>query len=104
MTIKFEILSSTARHVGTKSVKDCVEFYYLWKNICHEESQSFKSLFAQSESQTESDAVYCSDALSKTASSAAAGDRASSAAALSSTVGSKTEVQQSGPSSVSSVV
>ena len=36
-----------ARHVGTKSVKDCVEFYYLWKNICHEESESFKSLFAQ---------------------------------------------------------
>ena len=39
-----------ARHVGTKSVKDCVEFYYLWKNICHEESESFKSLFAQEES------------------------------------------------------
>ena len=27
-----------------KSTKDCVEFYYLWKNICREESQSFKSI------------------------------------------------------------
>ena len=27
-----------------KSIKDCVEFYYLWKNICREESQSFKSI------------------------------------------------------------
>merc|ERR1712242_674419 len=40
--------TKVSRHVGTKSVKDCVEFYYLWKNICFEESQSFKSLFAQS--------------------------------------------------------
>ncbi len=38
-----------ARHVGTKTVKDCVEFYYLWKNVCHEESQSFKSLYGQVE-------------------------------------------------------
>ena len=36
-----------SRHIATKSVKECVEFYYLWKNICFEESQSFKSLFAQ---------------------------------------------------------
>jgi len=39
--------NKVSKHVGTKSVKDCVEFYYLWKNICFEESQSFKSLFAQ---------------------------------------------------------
>ena len=40
--------TKVSRHVVTKSVRDCVEFYYLWKNICFEESQSFKSLFAQS--------------------------------------------------------
>ena len=38
-----------SNHVGSKSVKECVEFYYLWKNMCVEESQSFKSLFSQSE-------------------------------------------------------
>ena len=38
-----------SKHIGTKTVKDCVEFYYLWKNVCHEESQSFKSLYAQVE-------------------------------------------------------
>jgi hypothetical protein len=42
-------------HVGTKSVKDCVEFYYMWKNVCYEESQSFKSLFSQSEPMTPPD-------------------------------------------------
>lgn len=40
--------NKVAKHVGSKSVKDCVEFYYLWKNICLEESQSFKSLFSNS--------------------------------------------------------
>ena len=38
-----------SNHVGSKTVKECVEFYYLWKNMCVEESQSFKSLFSQSE-------------------------------------------------------
>jgi len=31
-----------------KTSKDCVEFYYLWKNICREESQSFKSIINDS--------------------------------------------------------
>jgi len=31
-----------------KTSQDCVEFYYLWKNICREESQSFKSIINDS--------------------------------------------------------
>ena len=33
-----------AGDLPNQSTKDCVEFYYLWKNICREESQSFKSI------------------------------------------------------------
>ena len=29
-----------------KSEKDCVEFYYIWKNLCREESQSFKPIIS----------------------------------------------------------
>ncbi len=47
--------NKVSKHVATKSVKDCVEFYYLWKNICFEESQSFKSLFAQALSSVSSE-------------------------------------------------
>ena len=36
--------SKIAADLPNKSIKDCVEFYYLWKNICREESQSFKSI------------------------------------------------------------
>ncbi len=32
-----------------KTIKDCVEFYYLWKNLCKEESQSFKSIITSNE-------------------------------------------------------
>ena len=32
-----------------KTVKDCVEFYYSWKNLCREESQSFKPIINSSE-------------------------------------------------------
>ena len=32
-----------------KSSMDCVEFYYSWKNICREESQSFKSIISSNE-------------------------------------------------------
>ncbi len=34
-----------SQQIGTKTVKECVEFYYLWKNFCHDESSSFKSIF-----------------------------------------------------------
>lgn len=47
--------NKVSKHVGSKSVKDCVEFYYLWKNICFEESQSFKSLFSQQQSLVNAD-------------------------------------------------
>lgn len=36
--------SKIAGDLPCKSTKDCVEFYYLWKNMCREESQSFKSI------------------------------------------------------------
>ena len=36
--------SKIAADLPNKSTKDCVEFYYLWKNICREESESFKSI------------------------------------------------------------
>ncbi|XP_023341766.1 uncharacterized protein LOC111711600 [Eurytemora carolleeae] len=32
-----------------KSSKDCIEFYYFWKNLCREESQSFKSIISSVE-------------------------------------------------------
>eukprot|EP00095_Tigriopus_kingsejongensis_P005141 snap_masked-scaffold100_size373717-processed-gene-2.4 protein:Tk05141 transcript:snap_masked-scaffold100_size373717-processed-gene-2.4-mRNA-1 annotation:"hypothetical protein TcasGA2_TC014528" len=38
--------SRIAQEIGSKSVKDVVEFYYLWKNVCREESQSFKTIFS----------------------------------------------------------
>lgn len=38
--------SKISREIGSKSVKDVVEFYYLWKNICRDESQSFKTIFS----------------------------------------------------------
>jgi len=37
-----------AGDLANKTTKDCVEFYYLWKNICREESQSFKSIINSS--------------------------------------------------------
>ena len=37
----FERISS---EVGSKSVKECVKFYYFWKNLCREEARSFKSI------------------------------------------------------------
>ena len=47
-----------AGDLPNKTVKDCVEFYYLWKNICREESQSFKSIINDS-----SDEIHSSDIL-----------------------------------------
>ena len=58
--------NKVSKHVGTKSVKDCVEFYYLWKNICFEESQSFKSLFAQTSSATAASAAAAATAATST--------------------------------------
>ena len=118
-----------ATHVGTKNVKDCVEFYYLWKNICHEESQSFKSLFAQNESgiggqsnaamidERGSNAPLSEDVTSTSISSSSTTSLTSipttsttansSLTKTSPTINaslSSNEVMQSGPSSVSSVV
>ena len=42
--------SKIAADLPNKSTKDCVEFYYLWKNICREESESFKSIINTSTS------------------------------------------------------
>ena len=39
--------------IKSKSTKECVEFYYLWKNVCQEEAQSFKNIFQVGESFTE---------------------------------------------------
>lgn len=33
-----------AADIPGKSSRDCVEFYYVWKNLCREESQSFKGI------------------------------------------------------------
>ena len=35
-----------SRDIPGKSSRDCVEFYYAWKNICREESQSFKTIIS----------------------------------------------------------
>ena len=40
-----------------KTSKDCVEFYYLWKNICREESQSFKSIINDSSEEIREDVL-----------------------------------------------
>ena len=32
--------------IKTKSTKECIEFYYLWKNVWQEEAQSFKNIFS----------------------------------------------------------
>ncbi len=34
-----------SRHVGSKSRAECVEYYYIWKNVCRDESRSFKAIF-----------------------------------------------------------
>ena len=39
--------------IKTKSTKECIEFYYLWKNVCQEEAQSFKNIYMAGESFTE---------------------------------------------------
>ena len=39
--------------IKSKSTKECIEFYYLWKNVCREEAQSFKNIFQVGESFTE---------------------------------------------------
>lgn len=31
--------------VGSKTTKECVEFYYFWKNFCRDEVLNFKSIF-----------------------------------------------------------
>lgn len=61
--------NKVSKHVGSKSVKDCVEFYYLWKNICFEESQSFKSLFSQQQQQQQTSMVNVDDQSNTTNSS-----------------------------------
>ena len=33
-----------AADIPGKSSRECVEFYYAWKNLCREESQSFKGI------------------------------------------------------------
>lgn len=40
-----------AADVGSRTVKECVAYYYWWKNLCKEESQSFKSIFAAQNNQ-----------------------------------------------------
>lgn len=35
-----------AKEIKTRSVKECVEYYYMWKNICRDESRSFKAIFS----------------------------------------------------------
>ena len=37
--------SKISHFVETKTVKECVQFYYLWKNFCHDEAHSFKNIF-----------------------------------------------------------
>ena len=37
-----------------KTVRDCVEFYYTWKNLCREESQSFKPIINSTEDMSSS--------------------------------------------------
>lgn len=36
--------SKISGELRNKSTQDCVEFYYMWKNLCREESQSFKNI------------------------------------------------------------
>ena len=38
-----------SRDIPGKSSKDCIDFYYAWKNICREESQSFKTIISSVE-------------------------------------------------------
>ena len=49
--------SKISGDLPNKTSKDCVEFYYLWKNICREESQSFKSIINDSSDEISSDVL-----------------------------------------------
>ena len=49
--------SRISSDLGTKSAKECVEYYYLWKNVCKEEARSFKNIF------NSTSAVECSSAV-----------------------------------------
>ena len=40
-----------SQELRSKSVKEAVAYYYLWKNICREESQSFKHIFSSATAQ-----------------------------------------------------
>ena len=48
--------SRISSDLGTKSVRECVEYYYLWKNVCKEEARSFKNIF----NSTSATAAECS--------------------------------------------
>ena len=37
-----------AENVGSRSKAECVEYYYIWKNVCRDESRSFKAIFSAS--------------------------------------------------------
>lgn len=50
--------SKISNDIPGKTAKDCVDFYYTWKNACQEESQSFKAIFGMpAEASSESPAA-----------------------------------------------
>ena len=42
-----------AGDIPGRSAGECVEYYYLWKTLCRDEAQSFKSIFNSGESAAE---------------------------------------------------
>ena len=45
--------------IGSKSVKQCVEFYYFWKNLCRDEMRGFKTVFNNPQSPDEPPQLPC---------------------------------------------
>jgi hypothetical protein len=43
-----------AADIPGKSSQECVEFYYVWKNLCREESQSLKGIINISQEELDS--------------------------------------------------
>ena len=52
--------------LGTKSAAECVEYYYLWKNVCKEEARSFKNIFNSAAATAAAMAPECSVAAATT--------------------------------------
>ena len=72
---------SVARRVGSKSVKQCIEFYYVWKKVCPDEYKRLRLLRRRRGHSLRSRDATAAAAASATTATAAATDVVTSSSA-----------------------